>query len=171
MAAFSEDDDDRLDWELLKYGAVTLYCRRELFDRDIDWLRNDGYGVHFIDCSDASTFTAQMTRALRFKENYGYEPWGGSLDALTDAFRHLDFTCVVGIAFCFFRLDILAAANRRLVQRLLDIIETESRDSLLLGHRLLALGQSANPNLRFDLIGARSVTWNRQEWLDADRLS
>jgi hypothetical protein len=169
MASFTEDDTDRLDWQLLQNGAVTLYWRRELFDRDISWLRDHGYSAHIIDCADIARFHAQMTRVLRFKENYGYEPWTGNLDALRDAFSDLVFDSVTGIAFCFTRIDLLAAADRDLARTTLDIIESQSRDYLLFGHRFLAFAQTDDPAIELGSIGARRANWNRSEWLNANR--
>ncbi len=169
MAPFSENDTVRLDWYLLQDGAVTLYWRRELFDRDVSWLQDHGYAVHVVDCAEIAEFRAQMTRILRFKENYGYEPWTGNLDALNDAFRDLDFGSQTGIAFCFSRIDLLTAADRHTAQGMLSMIEWHSRDCLLFGDRLLAIAQSDDAAIHFDPIGARSAMWNREEWLNANR--
>ena len=169
MASFSKNETDRLDLDLLQDGAVTLYWRRELFDRDVAWLQDHGYVAHIIDCADIAEFRAQMTRALRFKENYGYEPWTGNLDALNDAFRDLDFGSQTGIAFCFFRIDLLATADHHTAHGTLNLIEWHSRDCLLFGDRLLALAQTDDATIQFDTIGARSATWNREEWLNANR--
>ena len=169
MALFSNNDTDRLDWDLLQDGAVTLYWRRELFDRDVSWLRDHGYTAHLVNCAEIAEFHAQMTRIFRFKEKYGYEPWTGNLDALNDAFRDLDFGRHAGIAFCFSRIDLLTAANRHTAQGMLSLIELHSRDCLLLGDRLIALAQSDDATIRFDPIGARFAKWNREEWLNANR--
>jgi len=169
MTPFSENDTDRLDWKLLQDGAVTLYWRREIFDRDTTWLSDYGYRVHVIDCTDADGFRHEITRVLRFKENYGYEPWTGNLNALNDAFRDLDFNAVAGVAFAFARYDNLVEADPDTSQAILDIVESSSRDHLLMGHRLLALVQTDNPRLDFDPIGARTPMWNREEWFNANR--
>jgi hypothetical protein len=140
-----------------------------LFDRHIDWLSDHDYAVHVIDCSDIAEFRTQMTRVLRFEENYGYEPWTGNLDALNDAFGDLDFDTRAGIAFCFSRIDLLAKSDRHTAQATLDLIEWHSRNYLLLGRRLLALAQSDDAAICFDPLGARAAKWNQDEWLNADR--
>lgn len=169
MAPFSENDADRLDLDLLQDGAVTLYWRRQLFDRAVSWLQDHGYVVHVIDCADIAEFRSQMTCVLRFEENYAYEPWNGNLDALNDAFRDLEFGSQTGIAFCFLRIDLLAAADHHMAQGTLNLIEWHARDSLLFGNRLLALAQTNDATIQFDAIGARSANWNREEWLNANR--
>jgi len=40
---------------------------------------------------------------------------------------------------------------------------------MLTGHRILALVQTDDPDLRFDPVGAASVVWNDAEWLNASR--
>jgi hypothetical protein len=169
MGSFTYNDDDRLDWQLFQDGAVTLYLKQELMDLDIRWLSQHGYGIHVIDCSRLSDFMSQMTRLLKFKDNFGYEPWDGNLNALDDAFRELDFASVTGIALCFVRFDSLLGANRSCALGTLDTIERHSRDCLLLGQRLLALVQSDDPMIDVGAFGCRQAKWNSKEWLDADR--
>lgn len=169
MAPFSKADVDRLDWELLREGAVTLYWRRALFERDVAWLREHDYSVHLVDCSDVVKFCDQMSRALRFAEHFGYEPWTGNLNALNDAIGCLEFGSHAGVAFCFSRIDLLAAADRQTAQAMLDILDLQSRECLLLGHRLLALAQTDDAAIQLEPVGARAVKWNREEWLDANR--
>ena len=46
MAIFRNDEDlQRLDWELLQNGAVTLYVRPEVLAEDIEWLKRHDYRV------------------------------------------------------------------------------------------------------------------------------
>jgi len=169
MAPFREEDFDRIDYQILRYGASALYHRRDLFEEVAAWLKAQGYRVFRIDASSEEDFIAQMSQALRFLENFGYEPWTGNLDALNDAFRYLDFEGVEGIAFCFDRFDSLARKNPRFARTILDILESQSRDCLLEGRRLLALVQSDDPEISFDALGARSATWNQAEWMRCER--
>jgi len=169
MTAFSEDDSDRLDWQLMQNGAVTLYFQTANLEGDAAWLREDGYQVQTIDCRDLAGFQHQMSRALRWKEQFGYEEWTGNLDALNDAFRYLEIDSDGGLVLCFLRYDLLKAASPDLAQGLLDIIEWHSRDYLLLVRRLLALVQSDDPRIQFQPLGARRAEWNRREWLNKTR--
>jgi hypothetical protein len=169
MATFTEDDQNRLDWRLLRDGAVTLYFRRSFFDQDAAWLKDNGYAVHVIDCTESSRFDWEMTRAFKFKENFGYEPWTGNLDALNDAFRCLDFDSLTGIALCFVRFDALFAKDSRLANGVLDVVECRSRENLLVGNRLLALVQSNEPFIQIAPIGARTPQWNEEEWFNDSR--
>lgn len=169
MTSFSSNDFDRLDWQLLSRGAVTLYWKVELFQRDMTWLSEHGYTLHQIDCSTVDTFQTRMTEALQFKQNFGYEPWTGNLDALNDAFRNNDYESATGVAFCFSRIDLLLTADRRLAEATLDLIAEHSRDFLLTGDRLLALAQSDDATISIPALGGRVPHWNHDEWLNSDR--
>jgi hypothetical protein len=152
----------------MQNSAVTLYYRRHLFERDMNWLAEYGYAIHTIDCSYEEVFESQISRALCFVERFGYE-WSRNLDALNDGFYNIEFHGVTGVAFCLMRYDALAAADPHAAHAVLDIIEWNSRYHLLFGNRLLALVQSDDPDISFDSLGARPAEWNRDEWFTASR--
>jgi hypothetical protein len=156
-----------LDFQLLQNGAVTLYHQTVILDQDLTWLREHGYEVETVDCRNLRDFKHQMSVALRFKEQFGYNEWTGNLNALNDAFR--EPTAESGFAICFLRYDLLAAADPAFAEAILDIVEQNSRNHLLDGRRLMALVQSDDPRIRFDRLGARPAHWNRAEWLDKNR--
>jgi hypothetical protein len=168
MVSFSEDNWDQLDWRLMQNGAITLYFQMAILEADLAWLRTHGYHIETIDCQDLAAFRRQMSLALRFKEQFGYDAWTGNLDALNDAFS-LEIAPETGLVFCFLRYDLLKAASPELAEGVLDIIEWNSRDHLLLGRRLLALVQSDDPRIQFGPLGARSANWNEREWLNKNR--
>lgn len=169
MASFSDNDTDRLDWQLMQNGAVTLYFQTAILEETLAWLRDQGYAVQTIDCHDRAGFQQQMSLALQFREQFGYDEWTGNLNALNDAFRYLAIAPATGLVFCFLRYDLLKAASPDLAEAVLDIIESHSRDYLLLGQRLLALVQSDDPAIRFGPLGARTANWNQREWLNSAR--
>jgi len=169
MAAFSAADVGSIDFELLRHGAITLFRRPALFDAAVDQLTAIGYLVHRIDARAGVTFVAGLTEALRFHENFGYAPWTGNLDALNDAFREVLFGDHRGVAFAFYGLDALHRVEPDLAQGTLDILEASARDHMLFGHRLLAVAHSDDPDLNLGSLGGRGATWNRREWLTANR--
>jgi hypothetical protein len=116
-----------------------------------------------------ASFAAGLTEALRFHENFGYTPWTGNLDAVNDAFREVLFGDHRGVVFAFHSFDALHRAELHLAQGTLDILEASARDHLLFGHRLLAVVHSDDPDLDLGSLGGRGATWNRREWLSADR--
>lgn len=168
MATFAENDCNRLDWALMQNSAVTLYYRRYLFERDMNWLSQHGYAIHTIDCSKVDLFESQMSQALSFAKCFGYD-WKGNLDALNDGFYNIEFHAVTGVAFCLPRFDALAADDLHAAHAVLDIIEWNSRYHLLFGNRMLALVQTDDPDICFESVGARPPEWNREEWFTASR--
>lgn len=169
MAAFTEQDHERLDWKLYQWGAISLYYREEYFREDVLWLAQHGYVIHSIDCTDGETFQKQMSVALDWSQLFGYERWNGNLNALNDGFRHLDIPPEGGFAFAFKQFNLIKRENADWAQGILDVIEWHSHDYLLLGRRLLALVQSNNPRIAFEKVGARDVQWNPREWFSASR--
>jgi hypothetical protein len=169
MVNFTRDDNDGLDWRLMQNGAVSLYFRRSVLDKDIDWLREHGYRVEVIDCSSEDEFTAQMSKALRFKEQFGYEPWTGNLNALNDALRNcVDEDCT-GLVLCLLRYDTLKSNRPDIGEAVLHYIEYNSRNQMLFGLRLMALVQSDDPKIQFGSLGGRQPGWNPKEWQTSSR--
>jgi hypothetical protein len=160
---FSEADVGSIDYELLRHGATALFHRPALFNAVVDELAVLGYLVHRIDARALAPFVADLTEALRFQENFGYSPWGGKLDALDDAFCEVRFGDHRAVAFAFNGFDALHRVEPYMAQCTLDMFEANARDHMLFGHRLLAVVQSDDPDLKLGSLGARAATWNRQE--------
>ena len=169
MAAFSDDPSEfqRLDWELLQNGAVTLYFQRRTLDGDVAWLRAHGYRVEEFDCAgwaDQQDMHRALAQSLSFPDHYGM-----NLDAMNDSIAQVDVSVEGGLALVFLRFDELASEDRRTAQAVLDILADNARRLLLFGRRLLVLVQSDDPRIAFQPVGASPVLWNRKEWLDKSR--
>ncbi|MGE3272420.1 MAG: hypothetical protein AB7P40_26970, partial [Chloroflexota bacterium] len=74
-----------------------------------------------------------------------------------------------GVALILHSYDLFCTGFQQAALAILDIIEDGSRWHLLFGRRLVALVQTDDPELEFERVGARPVTWNRREWLRAQR--
>ena len=169
MASFNETEFSELDWHLMQNGAVTLYLKEAILEQDLAWLKTKQYEIETIDCHDLTLFYQQMSLALRFKEQFGYDHWTGNLNALNDALSTRDISPNSGLVLCFRRYDLLASTNPEIAAAVLDFMERNSRDQLLVGRRMIVLVQSSNPSMRYDALGARPANWNRKEWLVKDR--
>jgi RNAse (barnase) inhibitor barstar len=169
MAVFKGDEwRERRDWNLLLNGACTLYFRPEILAQEVAWLREHSYEVRAFDCASWKSeeqFHTEVSQVLGFPDYYG-----GNLDALNDCLAEMDVPDEGGLALQFNRFDHLAHALPEFAWHVLDIIEDNSRHHLLFGHRLIALVQSDDPRIRFKPVGARSIRWNRKEWLDSSRV-
>lgn len=158
---------ERLDVQLMKNSAVTLYHKNSLLTQDIACLQQFGYRVYTLDAApwkSAADFHAEAKRQFAFPDYYG-----GNLAAWIDCLEELDVPYDGGVVMRIRHFDSFARADPQFAHTLLDSIESASRRFLLLGQRLLALIQSDDPRIRFERIGAVPVNWNPREWLDADR--
>ena len=177
MAAFTERDkyEHRLDWNILRDGGIALYWRRDFFDDDMLWLRQQDYQVFPFDCARWASHEemhADFQRTLGFPDYYGR-----NLDALNDCLGDLPVPHVGGIALALTRFDAyakgqgadLAGSGRAEAEIVLDLLARASRFFLLTGRRLLTLVQTDDPRIGFELLGCISATWNHREWLNKNR--
>lgn len=168
MAIFRNDEDlQRLDWELLQNGAVTLYFRPEVLAEDIEWLKRHDYRVDIFDCSawiDESEMHEALRCGLEFPDYYG-----SNLSALNDCMNDIEIPEEGGRVLVFNRYDLFAAKLPDVARSVLDIMEIMARRQLLFGRRLIALVQSDDPEISFELVGGRSGMWNIREFLNTSR--
>nr|WP_243876055.1 barstar family protein [Streptomyces sp. 846.5] len=163
----------RLYRELAANTFVTLYWRRELFDRTAGRLREQHFAVVEVDASNWTTPAAMhqsIATALDFPDYYGR-----NLDALNDCLRDVvdgeygipaDST---GFVLGFTHYDHFARACPREAQIVLDILADRSRNAAVFGIRVLCLVHSDDPGITFEPVGAMPVAWNPAEWLNARR--
>lgn len=169
MTAFRNNTDDfqRLDFELLKNGATTLYYRHAFLSEDIEWLTAHNYRIDSFDCTTWKTdedMYAAFAMTLDFPDYFGR-----NLAALEDCLCDLNISEDGGRALVFHRYDAFESEMPEIAWSILDIIEIQSRLYLLFGKRLLALVQSDNPKIKFNGLGAQHANWNRREWLNTNR--
>ena len=162
---------DDPDWQFLADGAVNLFWRKELFDQAKAALTGVGYDLIEIKYRTLDEFCGQLGAALKWKEQFGYEPWTGNLDALNDGLRTVPFPSSKRMAICIEAFHRLVDQQAQMAQGLLDVIEHQARNRLLLGHRLLALVQTDDGAFESTNLGARRAQWNDAEWMfDVRRL-
>jgi RNAse (barnase) inhibitor barstar len=177
MSVFSGDPSEwqRLDWQLLQNGAVALYFSTDVLSEDLRWLRDHGYELHEFDCqqwTSAELVHSDFKRILKFPDYYG-----NNLDALHDCLSELAIPSGGGTALVFNHYDSYAKAagaarinsGRTFAELILDIVASTSRSFLLVGMRLVAMIQSDDPRIRFEVLGCTHAVWNPREWLDEKR--
>ena len=169
LAMFTWDaDHQRADWQLLQNGAVSLFWQPSVLDDAQQALAALGYEIAEISC-EAGRFKAEMSRALKWQEQFGYSPWTGNLDALNDGLRHVPFGPSGRMALTLRRFHELVAVDADFAWKVIDLIEYNARDLLLEGKLLIGLVQTDDNLYACPPLGGRSVRWNGQEWLDKDR--
>ncbi|MET3807854.1 hypothetical protein ABIB25_004881 [Nakamurella sp. UYEF19] len=65
--------------------------------------------------------------------------------------------------------DAFVRRDAAFAHRILDIVAKQCRSGALIGHRMMCLVQSNDPDLVIPPVGATPVVWNDAEWLDARR--
>lgn len=166
---FSSEKTDRYDWRLLHWGAVNLYWRMEIFESDIAELVELNYRIIRLRFDNASQFQNDLSAALKWREQFGYFPWTGNLNALNDGFKCEPLESADDNAICIENYNALVRDDEQLSVELLNMIEYHSRNYLLLGKRLIGLVQTNDPAFYCRNIGGRRANWNQAEWLNSAR--
>jgi hypothetical protein len=169
VASFERRPEEwnRLDYRLLRDSPVTLYYRRSVLEEDLRWLESEKYEIYRLDADRWTTVEAfhdAASNVLRFPDYYGR-----NLDAFNDCLSDVEIPEAGGAALAFLGFDRFAARFPEAAWTVCDILAHRSRQALLYGRRLLALVQSDDPRIRFDVVGATPVGWNPREWSNATR--
>ena len=169
MTAFngSAEEFRRFDYSILQNGAINLYWRAEILHDDIEWLKNHSYQTNTFDCSlwySEKQMHDMLARELGFP---GY--YGRNLDALNDCLSDIDIPTDGGRVLIFHNYDVFTNLYPKIAWIILDLIELNSRRSLLFGRHFFALVQSNDPQILFEPVGACPVMWNPREWSDKNR--
>ncbi len=169
MVSFTDAVDvwDRLDFQLLLDGAVTLYYSADIMHEDCEWLKQHKYKVGDLDASNWNTeaaFHADVKRILEFPSYYGE-----NLNAFSDCLSDLEMDEDGGFAIAIMHFNSFFRVMPDRAQAVLDIIETNSRRHLLIGKRLIALVQTDNPRVVYEHVGCITPSWNPRERMERNR--
>ena len=151
-----------LDAQMLRSGAVSLYHDRDILDEDASRLRPRVYRSYGLDAShwlSTGNFHSGVRLMLDLRGRYVE-----NLDGFSDGLRRLELSEEGRAALVFLHFDVFARQCRLLAQQVLDVIESQSRQFLVDGCRLLALVQSDSVTLEIDPVVAVLVTGNPREW-------
>lgn len=163
-----------VDYRLVHNTFVTMFWRSSILDEKIDWLRSHSYRVvefHADSWSSAADMHEDVATALRFPDYFGR-----NLDALNDCMTDVasgdygwDAGAETGLVIVLRAFDAFTEVDRRTAQIMLDILANQARCAILIGHRIICLVQSNDPQLAFEPVGAMPVMWNDAEWLNSKR--
>jgi RNAse (barnase) inhibitor barstar len=163
MATFkirNVEEYQRLDWQILQKGAVSLYTNLDVLEQSCEWFHQNAYPVYLF---DASLWRSREDFFEKIGDTLHIEHCNG-LDALNDCFASLDIPYESGSVLVFRHFDQFAQKDRSFAQGVLDIIATNSRLFSLHGYRFLALIQVDDSQITFEPIGAQPVMLNPIEW-------
>ena len=163
------DITKRADWPFVQNGAVTLFLKQTILDAAIATMTREGYTVYQIDCGTEAKMVEDLANALHWVEQFGYTPDRLGLDALNDALRGEPCEERPKLLLVLKRFSGFRKRSKETAQKVLDIIEYQSRNHLLFGQRLLAFVHSNDPRFNIEGLGGRVAQWNKQEWLMKSR--
>jgi hypothetical protein len=163
----------RLDWELLQNGFVTMFWDRNLFTATKRSLAELGYNVVALDVGEWQTMQDalfSLGQALNFPSYYGK-----NLNALVDCLRDVatfDYGSdpeSEGTVIALDHYDKFATLLSQVAWTILDILADTGRQALLIGHRFIVILQSDDGGLTFGTVGGTPVLWNQREFLNKKR--
>ena len=172
MAVFNKYSHkcSRLDWAVLINGSISLYYKDEILNKDLEWLKRNYYQEILMDfsqiCSEKE-FHRTIKKMLNFPAYYGE-----NMSALSDCLLYnLNVPDEGGLVIVLKKFHILYEANESLAHEILERLDEASRRHLLSGERLITFVQSDLPQLSINLIGGYKVMWNRDEFIDSERVA
>jgi RNAse (barnase) inhibitor barstar len=165
MATFNDIEEvfHRLDWSILQNGWISLYWKKSILAKDLEWFEKENYKIVDFDCklwTDIAEMHGQLKQKLNFPDYYGK-----NFDALNDCLSDIEINGT-GQIVVFNHLD---SIDIKTIQILLDVFADNSRKHILFGERLIVLAQVDSPDFKIDPVGSTTVSWNKQEWLDSKR--
>lgn len=154
-----------LDDQILQRGAICMYHKLKVIEKDIEWFNNNRYQIVNMDASNWSPENVFKN----IMKSFGFDGYGENLDAFEDYLDDLRKEKYRGLLLVFRGMGQLADKDKHLCEGILDVIAGTSRRWLVSGQRLICLLQSDNPDLYFEKIGGYNPSWNWQEWFDDKR--
>lgn len=175
MAAFDPESPyvHELDWQLMANGFVSLFWQPEVLSASVQWLRDNSYNVVTLDAgawNDEAAMHRAVAEALDFPDYYGE-----NLDALNDClsdvatYEYASSRRDAGLVLVLNRFDRFLRQDPRVAPIMLDIFASRARVAALVGHRMLCLIRSDDPDIHVLPVGATPVMWNPAEWMDSAR--
>ena len=110
-----------------------------------------------------------LTVTLCWQKQFGYAPTALNLDALNDALRGIPCDDCPNVVLVLTRFHAFCQRNEKAAHAVLDLIESQSRDHLLFGRKLLAFVHTTDPGTHIENLGGRVAKWNPEEWLMQSR--
>lgn len=162
----SYDEDESLDWSIIRDGPIVKYFSSEIMEKHINELDKMRYQV--IDVSTSSwtmeNVHKKMGKAFKFPEYYG-ENLAAFADCLDDMFDKK----YNGLVIVLRHFDGFYSKEEDFSQGLLDAIFRVSWAWLLAGKKIITMVQCDDPDFEIHKVGGFEPSWNGWEWLNSSR--
>ncbi|MBK9515619.1 MAG: barstar family protein [Flavobacteriales bacterium] len=161
--------DSQIDiaFQALAGGPITMYHDIRILENDLVWYKENNYKVYDFDTTNWTIGQAhsELKKKMGFPHYYG-----NNLNAFNDCLGDTFTKEMKGQVIVFRHFDKFSKSEKDFCLGLLDIIADVSRSWLLDGERLIGIIQSDDPYISYDKVGGNKPYWNRQEWLDSNRI-
>lgn len=163
----SYDEDENLDWLIVRNGPIVKYFSSEILEKHINELDKMRYHVIDISVSGWTKDNAhkKIQEAFNFPEYYG-DNLAAFEDCLNDMFNRNNR----GLVIVFRHFDSFYSKEQGFSEGILDSIVRMSWGWLLAGQRLITMVQSGNPDFEINKVGGFEPSWNGWEWLNSTRV-
>lgn len=152
MSAFIEEDNESLDWRLLRESSVSVYSDQDLLKRHLGELAGSGYVVVEFGCAERSG--AELTVELASALGRPLSGRGAHLDSLDDVLYDpgrlsSNIPTPGGLVFVLRDFDKFTMAYERDASGILGILAGHSRAALMLGLRWIIVAHVSDPDFSF----------------------
>jgi len=151
---------------LMINGSIVMFWRQSILEKYVENIREEGFDIYLFDCEawDKNTCLLDLGNTLGFPNYYGK-----NLDAFNDCLSDI-VPSKEGFVLVFKNFDKFNERDKDTAYRVLDIIQNNSW-KLLVGNqkKLIAFLHSSDPRLHIQSVGALSLHWNNEEWLNKNR--
>lgn len=144
-----------LEWRLLQNGAINIYSNKNIIKSHYEQLEKEGYQIEILRCDTKETFEHDITMTLNWKEQFGYSPWNGNLNALNDAMREMNISKNGKLVLVCENFHKLVKIDSNCAIAFLDLLEYNSRNHLLVGCRTIGLIHTEDTHFHAYPLGAR----------------
>lgn len=153
MSAFTEEDNESLDWRLLRESSVSVYSDQGLLRRHLGELAGSGYAIAEFDCAERSG--AELTVELASALGRPISGRGGYLSVLDDVLYDpgrlsSNIPTPGGLVFVLRDFDQFTMAFERDASGILHILAGHSRAALMLGMRWIIVVHASDPDFGFE---------------------
>lgn len=152
MSAFTQADDEGLDWRLLRESSVSVYSDEDLLERHLGELAGSSYTIVEFGCAGRSS--AELTVELSSALGRPITGRGGYLSALDDVLcdpgrLSSNVPTPGGLVFLLRDFDEFTMVNERDASGILSILAGHSRVALMLGLRWIIVAHVSDPDFSF----------------------
>ena len=140
-----EPNNLKTDFYLLREGPILVMSDHELWQDGTLWLqRTCGYRHHSWKLKSEEEFYQEVSKTLLWKQQFGYTPWTGNLDALNDGAANWPVLGEERIVISIDNAERLKKWFGGKTEHIWEIFQDAARTQLLFGVGLLVMVKTSS---------------------------